>query len=85
MAHVARSILEIASPPVPEECLATWIAALREFEHSADGDEAGRRFQFSSGYLQALWEGKVIDTSTHMAMRQQLLSVWHDLGERMEG
>ena len=83
LAH--RAPVENLVPAVPEECLATWVATLREFEQSVDGDEAGRRFQFNSGYLQALWEGKVIDQSTHAAMRQQLLAVWHALGERLDG
>ena len=67
----------------PDLCLATWTAALRELEQSADGEEAGRRFQFSSGYLQALVEGNLISAVTHATMRQQLLSVWHALADQV--
>jgi hypothetical protein len=78
MSNGRAAKLEATEVPgqLPEEIRTAWYAILSEVLHSKSGSEAARHYQFCSGYLQALRDGRVVDQATYMALRDQLNTHW---------
>lgn len=78
MATARAAKLEAIDVPVQlrEEIRAAWYAILSEVLHSKSGSEAARHYQFCSGYLQALRDGRLVDQATYMVPRAQLNIHW---------
>ena len=61
---------------LPEEIRSAWYVLLSEVLHSKSGSEAARHYQFCSGYLQALRDGRLVDQPTYEVLRAQLNTHW---------
>lgn len=61
---------------LPEEIGTAWYGILSEVLQSKSGSEAARHYQFCSGYLQALRDGRLVDQATYVVLRTQLNTQW---------
>ncbi|MBD8481388.1 hypothetical protein [Pseudomonas coleopterorum] len=64
---------------LPADVYASWMAIRKELLKSPDMACGERRFEFCSGYVQELVDGRVIDDRCGSFMKTQLREIWIEI------
>lgn len=68
---------------LPDVAYASWLGALADLRAVEKGRQVNERFQFGSGYLQALYDTRAIGPEQYGQLRAQLIDLWTDVVDRV--
>ena len=73
----------VTPPSIPDNCLASWRTCLSAIHSSKLGSDAARYYQYADGYLSALVDADVIDSSAAHQLHAQLIHEWTVVASRL--
>lgn len=69
---------------LPDKVYATWVAVLADIESTDDARHAAERYQFLTGFSQALIDAGLIDEVSYSEMRARLMGMWVETVNRVD-
>jgi hypothetical protein len=61
---------------LPESNYLTWRMALRDMRSGQTAHQVEQKFQYCRGFVQALMDADVIDSTLYLALEEQAQAVW---------
>jgi hypothetical protein len=69
---------------LPDKVYATWVAVLADIKTTDDARHAAERYQFLTGFCQALVDASLIDEVSYSDMRAKLMGIWVETVNRVD-
>lgn len=69
---------------LPDKVYATWVAVLADIKSTDDARHAAERYQFLTGFSQALIDAGLIDEASYSEMRTRLMGIWVETVNRVD-
>jgi hypothetical protein len=69
---------------LPDKVYATWVAVLADIKSTDDPRHAAERYQFLTGFSEALIDAGLIDEANYSQMRARLMGIWVETVNRVD-